>query len=385
VGYWKLVRSLAQNYQFGKYREFGPPMKLLAFTEGPDHVCYRYRLEAFRLALSERGWDLKAEPLARSLFRRVGQLRRAAEADVVVLQRKLLPLWQLRMLRKRARRLVYDFDDALYCRDSYHPKGTESWRRMFAFWATIYAADTVTGGNHHLCAQAARWVPAERVRFVPTCIRPETYPVADHRRRGTEVKLVWIGQRSTLPSLNLAEPCLAAAAARLTGLQLRVVSDVFPNLSGIRVEQRIWSAATEAADVADADVGISWLPDDPWSLGKCGLKVLQYMAAGLPVVANPVGANNQMVVDGVTGFLVRTPAECADAIGRLAAEPELRVRLGRAGRELAGREYGVRRWGEEWANLCDELAGRDDERRSGPNRRATADSMRRRTFAEAHS
>ncbi|HVC98946.1 MAG TPA: glycosyltransferase family 4 protein [Pirellulales bacterium] len=360
-------------------------MKLLAFTEGHDHVCYRYRLEAFRPALLERNWHLEAEPLARGLLRRVGQLRDAGGADVVVLQRKLLPLWQLRILRKHARRLVYDFDDALYCRDSYHPKGTENWRRMLGFWATIYAADAVTGGNHHLCAQAARWVPAERVRFVPTCVRPETYPAADHRRRGSGVKLVWIGQRSTLPSLHLAEPCLAAAAARLPGLQLRVVSDVFPSLRGIRVEPRAWSAATEAADVADADVGISWLPDDPWSLGKCGLKVLQYMAAGLPVVANKVGANNEMVVEGVTGFLVRTPAECADAIGRLAAEPELRIRLGRAGRELADREYSVRRWGGEWVKLCDELAGRTGERRAGPHRRAIADQARRRTFAETHS
>ncbi len=137
--------------------------------------------------------------------------------------------------------------------------------------------------------------------------------------------------------------------------------------------------------MADADLGISWLPDDPWSLGKCGLKVLQYMAAGLPVVANPVGTNNEMVVHGVTGFLVRTPDECADAIGRLAAEPELRARLGRAGRELAEREYRVSRWGEEWARLCDELAGRAGGRGAGPHRRAITDETQRRTFAETHS
>lgn len=360
-------------------------MKLLAFTEGHDHVCYRYRLEAFRQALLERGWQLKAVPLARGALRRVGQLRHVADADVVVLQRKLLPLWQLRILRKHARRLVYDFDDALYCRDSYHPKGTVSWRRMIGFWATLYAADAVTGGNRHLCAQASRWVPAQRVRYVPTCVRPEIYPAAHHRRHGAEVKLVWIGQRSTLPSLALAEPYLAAASARLPGLELRVISDVFPSLAGIRVEARSWSAASEAADVAGADIGISWLPDDPWSLGKCGLKVLQYMAAGLPVVANAIGANREMVVDGVTGFLVRTPADCAEAIGRLAAEPALRHRLGSAGRELVERDYSVPHWGVEWAALCDELAGRGGERRTSPERRAASEEARPRHFAETLS
>ncbi len=360
-------------------------MKLLALTEGPDHVCYRYRLEAFRPALAERGWTLEAVALARGALRRLGQLRRAAEADVVVLERRLLPLWQLRILRKAARRLIYDFDDALYCRDSYHPKGTVSWQRMVGFWATLYAADAVTGGNRHLCSQAARFAPAQRVHFMPTCVRPEIYPTADHRRQGAELKLVWIGQRSTLPSLDLAEPCLAAAADRLPGLALRVISDVFPRLRGIRVEPRTWSATTEAAEVAVADVGISWLPDDPWSLGKCGLKVLQYMAAGLPVVANPVGANGEMVVNGVTGFLVRTPAECADAIGRLAAEPELRVRLGRAGRERVERDYSVRRWGGEWATLCDELSGRGGERRRVPHRPPAVDAAWPRTLAETLS
>ncbi|HEV3022009.1 MAG TPA: glycosyltransferase family 4 protein, partial [Pirellulales bacterium] len=232
------------------------------------------------------------------------------------------------------------------------------WQRMLAFWATVYAADLVTCGNRHLSAQAARFVPIERVRYLPTCIRPEAYPTSLHRRQGSELKLVWIGQRSTLASLDLAAPGLAAAAARLPGLGLRVISDVFPTMRGIRVEPRAWSEATEAADVADADVGVSWLPDDAWSLGKCGLKVLQYMAAGLPVVANPVGVHRHMVVDGLTGFLVRTPQECAEAIERLAAEPGLRAQMGRAGRERVESDFSVRRWQHEWVAICDGLAGR---------------------------
>src|SRR5205807_6528705 len=133
--------------------------------------------------------------------------------------------------------------------------------------------------------------------------------------------------------LNFAEPMLAAAATALPGLELRVICNRFPQLEGIRVVPRQWSMATEAAEVADADIGVSWLPDDPWSLGKCGLKVLQYMAAGLPVVANPVGVQAEIVRDGDTGFLAETPAQWVEAIGRLAGDPHLRVRMGRAARQ----------------------------------------------------
>jgi glycosyltransferase involved in cell wall biosynthesis len=330
-------------------------MKVLALTEGPNHVCYRYRIEAFAMALAQRGWTLESLPLALPTFQRSAQLRDAASADVVILQRRLLPLWQLRLLRKAAKVLIYDFDDALFHRDSYSRKGPLSWTRLAHFWATIYAADAVTAGNPYLQEQAAAYIEPHRVHLVPTCVDPHLYPLALHRRSGAEAQLVWIGQHSTLNCLRHAQPMLAAAARKLPGLQLRVICNCFPQLETIEVVPRHWSAASETAEVADADIGISWLPDDPWSLGKCGLKVLQYMAAGLPVVANPVGMNREMVIHGETGFLASTPAEWSRAIETLASDPALRARLGAAGRELVQRDYSVSRWAPEFAALVDRL------------------------------
>src|SRR6185437_5675205 len=103
-------------------------------TEGADHVCYRYRVAPFETALAERGWQLACQPLAKGATARFGQLRRASRADVVLLQRKLLPWWQLYALRRAAKAIVYDFDDAVFHRDSYHPKGVESWQRLARFW-----------------------------------------------------------------------------------------------------------------------------------------------------------------------------------------------------------------------------------------------------------
>ncbi|NQT16499.1 MAG: glycosyltransferase, partial [Planctomycetes bacterium] len=158
----------------------------------------------------------------------------------------------------------------------------------------------------------------------------------------------------------------------LPGLKLWVVCDRFPRLSGVEVVGRPWSSATEAAELAECDIGISWLPDDPWSEGKCGLKVLQYMAAGLPVVANPVGMHRELVVHGRTGFLASTPGQWSAAIGRLAADPGLRRRMGAAARRVVEEEFSVARWGAELAEVVARAKHRASTERTAGNRRSHA-------------
>jgi glycosyltransferase involved in cell wall biosynthesis len=331
-------------------------MQVTPLIQSPDHVCYRYRIEPFAWALAERGLYLQAVPLQRDMLARIGQLRAAGRADVVILQRKLLPIWQLTLLRRHARRLVYDLDDALFQRDSYSPKGPQSNVRMARFWATVYAADAIIVGNEFLKRRASAFTEPGRVHVIPTCIEPRWYHAAPHSRAGAAARLVWIGQQSTLASLERAGEHLASTAGRLPGLTLRVICDRSVKLPGVNVELRRWSSATEAAELAEGDIGINWLPDDGWSCGKCGLKVLQYMAAGLPVVANPVGMNHRMIVHGQTGFLASTPQEWAEAIARLAADPQLRHTMGVAGRRLVEQQYSVAGWGPRFAEVIHRVA-----------------------------
>jgi hypothetical protein len=331
-------------------------MKVLALIESADHVCFRYRLNALAWAMAERGLYLEAMPLAKRLFPRLGQLAAAAQADLVILQRRLLPRWQLRLLRRLCRRLVYDVDDAMFRRDSFSPRGNLSSMRLGRFRTIVRAADAVLAGNDYLRQYAAAFTDPQRVYLVPTCVEPGWYRPALHARTGPMVRLAWIGQRAVLPSLACAGEQLAAAAAELPGLQLRLICDVAPAHLPVRVVLRPWSSATEADDLAESDIGISWLVDDLWSLGKCGLKVLQYMAAGLPVVANPVGIHRCFVVDGLTGFLAETPAEWARAITRLAADPALRNRMGAAARQRVTDEYSVQQWGPRLAAVLEAVA-----------------------------
>lgn len=330
-------------------------MKLVALVEAVDHVCCRYRVAAFSPFLFSRGWSLETWPLEKGWIARAQQLRRAAAADVVLLQRHFLPWWQLACLRRWTKRLVYDFDDAVFYRDCNSTKEPFSRMRLASFWLTLQVADGISAGNRFLAEHAAEYVPESFVKKVPTTVDPQVYTLARHYRRGGDARLVWIGSRSTLPSLPMISDGLAQAAAMLPGLALRVVCDDAPQIDGIRIVRRPWSTETECCELAEGDIGISWLPEHPSSPGKCGLKVLQYHAAGLPVVANAVGLNRELVINGQNGFLVETPRQFAAAVKRLADDPDLRTRLGAAGRRQVEDDYSIDRWGPEFADWIDRL------------------------------
>ncbi len=339
-------------------------MEVLALIESPNHVCYRYRIEAFADALSRRDMMLRPVAIGPRTLSRTGQLFDARRSDTVILQRRLLPRWQIRVLRHAAKRIVYDIDDAVFQRDSYHRKGRHSRQRLGRFKAMVRAADVVTVGNEYLRGEVLRYVESDRVQIIPTCVAPRLYRPADRVRQDQGLRLAWIGSTSTMAGLHHVQPHLAAAGKNVHGLKLRVICDRGVELDGVRTVFREWSTETEAAELADCDVGISWLPDDSWSRGKCGLKILQYMAAGLPVVANPVGTNPEMVIPGETGFLASTPDEWSEAIRLLATDAELREKLGKGGRRLVETNYSVARWEEPFAAA---VAGNENPGDTGSN------------------
>lgn len=323
---------------------------LLALVEKPGHVCYRYRVAAFEPFLRDAGWRLEAEPLAKGIaFLR--QLASVDRADTVILQRRLLNWWQLMLLSRRAKRLLFDIDDAVFFRDSNSSRGPESWRRQRRFDATARAANAVLSGNAFL-ADAVRRAGGTAIDM-PTCVDGALYHPTPSSRTGG-IRLVWIGSRSTMPSLDALAAPLAEASRRCPGLTLAVICDAAPSFPGVDIEYVPWSEATEAKALADGDAGISILPEHLWSRGKCGLKVVQYMAAGLPTIANPYGVHDAMIIPGETGLLAKSPAEWSDGIVRLAHDVEFRRRLAAAARKKFDAEYSVCAWGARFVAALSE-------------------------------
>jgi glycosyltransferase involved in cell wall biosynthesis len=333
-------------------------MHLVGLVKSVDHVCCRYRLAAFGPLLAELGHHLELRPWPSSWLSRLWFHRQLQHADVVIIQRRLVPAWELALIRRSARRLVFDLDDAVFLRDSYAKRGPICQRRHAGFARMVADADAVVAGNAFLAEHAAMATATAKVHVVPTCIDPARYPLARHEHGAGGVQMAWIGSSSTLQGLEQTQPLWEEIGRRVPEVTLKLVCDRPLSLRFLPVHFRPWSEATEAAELASADIGLSWLPDDAWSRGKCGLKVLQYMAAGLPVVANAVGVQAKMVRHGETGLLVETTDEWCAAVQRLATNPELRRRLGQAGRRIVEQQFSVAAGAAGWQSVLEQLAGR---------------------------
>ena len=323
-------------------------MNLVALVESKDHVCCRYRIAALEKRLHAAGIYLRIVELPRSTIARIGIYSILRQFDAVIVQRRLLSLWELALLRQFSRKLIFDYDDALWLRDSYSLKGLHSRKRLRRFQAMTRRADLMVAGNSYLAEQAVQ------SRIIPTCVEPDRYPLAQHRSNEV-IRLVWIGSASTLQGLDQFREVLEAVGAALPNVHLKLICDRFLALKNLTVETIPWTEATEAEEIAEADIGISYVPDDAWSRGKCGLKILQYQAAGLPVVTNPVGVHIDMVRNDETGYLATTNKEWIAAIKRLAHDPSLRQRLGSAGRTQVEERYSVAVAAQRWIDVLREL------------------------------
>ena len=329
-----------------------PARRVLAITSNLAQASSRLRVEALIGPLAARGFELELVACPRRWAERRDLLRSAGAYHAVLLQRKLLDPWNWRLLRRHARRVVFDVDDAV----RYHPHRVgpySSLRTALRFRATARHVDHVVAGNPYLAELFGRSGSAG-VTVLPTAIDPSRYRLKRHGPTDTP-RLVWIGSRSTLPYLRKFMPVLEQAGRLVPGLRLVTVADAtVRSSSALPVEHAPWSLAGESAALCRGDIGIAPTPLDRWTLGKCGFKIVQYMAAGLPVIASPVGANAAMVRPGETGLLPDRPEEWPGVIASLARDTEQRRRMGAAGRALVERHYRLDAAADTWAEVLSE-------------------------------
>lgn len=317
------------------------PRLLAVVTSHPDGPVVRHRWLAYAQALAAAGVVLEIVPWRKGLGARREALERVGQADGAVLSSRLVNTFDLRRLRQRARRLAFDFDDALPFRDS-HRGATRSRTRARRFRAIVGAADRVYAGNNFLAA-LAREEGAAPVVLPTTVDVPDGPPAAEPT---SELALIgWIGSAATLPYLEARALVLSALVAAGRRFRLRVIADkepVFP--PGIPFELVPWTLDTWARELAATHFGLAPLPDDPWTRGKCGLKILQMLALGRPVVASAVGVQVEQVVHGETGFVADTREAFLEGIVELMDDPQHRRVMGIAGREDVRAHWSVDAW-----------------------------------------
>lgn len=274
--------------------------------------------------------------------RRVRALSGLRRVSVAVIYRQPIFLWPGLIESFLARAVVpyiFDFDDAIYlfAANSVNPLASLL-RPPGSVRRTIAGSACTVVGNRILADYARQF--SKNVVIIPTCIDTDRFRPLRNGGSRTDSKLIigWIGSHSTAPYLRHLDDAFRELARKYTNFKVRVVGGEY-RLPDVPVECKPWSLDTELSDLQEFDVGIMPLANDPWTQAKCGLKILQYMAVGVPVVASPVGVNAEIIQDGENGFLAANARLWVDRLSQLIQDPVLRARLGMAGRRTVEASY----------------------------------------------
>jgi glycosyltransferase involved in cell wall biosynthesis len=356
---------MSKAVQLGKLKvEAGryPRLKVLALTRyGALGVTSRIRfhqyiphLQKANIEVSVRHFldDLYVEQLhekghgslwsiARAYFRRLRQLLSVGNYDLIWIEKEVLPWlpafpeWWMRSVGIP---YVVDYDDA-----TFHGYDLNSRAIVRALMGkkidrVMRCASMVAAGNDYL-ADRARSAGAATIEYLPTVVDLNRYPIAPHKRSGT-FTIGWIGSAWTARYLPMVEPALRQVCQSGAARVLLIGSGPV-DLSGVPVDVEPWSEQDEYSQIRRCDAGIMPLPDNPFERGKCGYKLIQYMACSLPVVASAAGVNSRIVTHGHNGFLASNEAEWVWALEQLRDNAELRESMGKRGRSKVEAEYSL--------------------------------------------
>ncbi|MBI5180518.1 MAG: glycosyltransferase family 4 protein [Nitrospirae bacterium] len=367
-------------------------MKLLYLSKyssiGPSS---RYRIYQYLPYLAEYGIDVDVRPLLKDRYFGIIKVENfivknllkmfyaayryiirffdvldSKKYDLVVVEHQAFPYlpfsldYIMKILNKN---IILEFDDAIYLT---HPKKMPK---------LIKVSKAVIVGNDFLKEYAVKY--NKNVKVVPTVIDMRRYPpplnplpqgegrfgqenqnkaipsplVGEGKGEGDRIIICWIGLAYNIDYLKQLTDVFRKLSDKIF---LKIISNKGIEIEGVNIIFKKWSIETEVEEIQGSHIGIMPLNDDEWSRGKCGLKILQYMAAGIPSVASPVGVNKEIISDGVNGFLASSEDEWYEKLLKLCDDPELRKRMGNAGRKTVEDKYSINIWAPRLAEIYKE-------------------------------
>jgi glycosyltransferase involved in cell wall biosynthesis len=214
------------------------------------------------------------------------------------------------------------------------------------------AAETVVVGNNYLAQYARQFT--QQVCVIPSVVDLSRYPTRKNASTSDTIVISWIGIPATADFLRPLVPVFHRLQQQFPRLAFRFIGtgSSFP-ADGLKAEFPPWSEQTEATLLGQCDIGIMPMPDTNFTRGKCGLKLIQYMASSLPVVASPVGVNREIIASGENGFLANSGEEWFATLSTLIQNPELRKQFGVAGRARVEERYSLERGFEKWSEILE--------------------------------
>lgn len=318
----------------GHLRSLGITVEMLPFVD-----------ETLMRALHQPGRYLaKAMGLARCFLRRIQLLGSLRKYEAIYLFRtaSIVGPALLEYIFPLLRRpVIFDFDDAIYLLHTSAANRYFGWLKFPGKTAALCRLSShVIVGNGYLAEYAQQY--NRQVTIIPSSVDTDAFTSKTEKESQSRVIVGWTGSSTSQTHLEGYTPLLRELMKQ-RDIELHVISDRQPDMPGVPVVWHRWSPETEIADMARFDIGIMPMPDDQWSLGKCSMKALLYMAMGIPTICSAIGMNKEVIQHGENGLLAKTDDEWLEGLKMLIDDATLRRRLGVAGRQTIEERYSMRR------------------------------------------
>ena len=293
--------------------------------------------------------------IARAYWQRVRYLMAKLDFDVLWIQKELLPnlpAWFEKFLLRHKIPYILDYDDATFL----NYIASQPLKRALLgqkIDKLMRGAPLVIAGNAYL-GNYAKQVGAPRVEYLPSAVDATHYP-QQAEFKNEIFTIGWIGTPTTTKYVFDIQSVLAKFCEKYP-TKITLVGATHLDFGQLPVEFVEWSEETEAQIIAGFDVGIMPLADTNWEHGKCGYKLLQYMACGVPTIASNIGINRTIIEHEITGFLANIPAEWLTALTALYEKPEKRRAMGQAGRSKLRNEFELQVTAPRLLTLLQEVA-----------------------------
>jgi glycosyltransferase involved in cell wall biosynthesis len=328
-------------------------LKLLAMLTKREPPSSRLRFRDCTEEFLKNGIETTFFPIPSGPIDRFRLFGEARKYDAVVIQKKTsFHEFELSMLKSFNPNIVFDFDDAVMFHELEHGKQL-SGKNVIKFLRTLRYCKAVVAGNNFL-AEFAR-PNCTHVHVLPTPIDTDRYEMKDHSAETGQVIIGWIGVSGNLKYLRMLEHALKEVSGKYKNVVLRIISNESISIGGVMTEFKRWNLEDEIDDLRGLDIGIMPLDDSLWARGKCGYKILQYMGAGLPVVASPVGINADFITHGENGCLASTHDAWVRCLEQLVGNRGLRVKMGEKGYAAVRNKYSLSHYAESYAAILKSL------------------------------
>ena len=313
-------------------------MKIAFLIHSKDAPSCRYRILQYKPYLEKQGVIASIHLFQHKYGDKWNLYKTFGQYDIIFIQRKLFPPIEFLYIRKKAKKIVFDFDDAIMYR-SPKSKSPNSFSRKAKFSFMLKRVDLVISGNQFLQSKVLPY--NSKVVIIPTSIDLSRYSLKKYSNDSGRITIGWLGSRSSLRFLRNLVPTFESIFKRRPDTELKIVCSEFLDSTLMPIIKKKWSLSEEVADLQSFDIGVMPLSNDIWAKGKCGLKILQYNSVGVPAVCSPIGINKEIVKDGVNGFWAQNEAEWEDCLLKLIERKELREKMGLKGREIVEKGYSL--------------------------------------------